>query len=330
MNWVERILSGFPNKRALVAGDVCLDRWCRYDPACSDLSRETGIARTAVVSTQITPGAGGTIANNLAALGAGAVAVLGVIGADGNGHELRQALESRGISHALSVTHPDVATFTYTKLINVQTGEEDLPRLDFINNKPLPAAAEKLVVDRLRNAVSSYDVILVSDQAETGAGGVITPAVRAELASLAILYPHKVYWVDSRMRLEHFRGMILKPNEQEARAASERCSGSPDFRRLRELTASPLLVITHGPKGALLVAPEGETWVPAVPVENPADICGAGDSFSAGAAVAYAITRDAVAAARFGNLVASVTIMKKGTGTASPEEVRAVASRPAS
>ena len=37
--------------------------------------------------------------------------------------------------------------------------------------------------------------------------------------------------------------------------------------------------------------------------------------FSAGAACAFAVTRDAEEAARFGNLVASITIMKKGTGT---------------
>jgi len=56
-------------------------------------------------------------------------------------------------------------------------------------------------------------------------------------------------------------------------------------------------------------------------VENPVDICGAGDSFSAGAAMALAVTRSPVEAARFGNLVAAITIMKKGTGTASPAEV---------
>jgi sugar/nucleoside kinase (ribokinase family) len=51
------------------------------------------------------------------------------------------------------------------------------------------------------------------------------------------------------------------------------------------------------------------------------DICGAGDSFSAGAALTLAVTGSPLEAARLGNLVASVTIMKKGTGTASPEEV---------
>ena len=43
----------------LVVGDICLDRWCSYDPALSEPSRETGIPRFAVVSTESTPGAAG-------------------------------------------------------------------------------------------------------------------------------------------------------------------------------------------------------------------------------------------------------------------------------
>ncbi len=82
------ILAAFPKLRALVVGDVALDRWCRYDPALSDPSRETGIPRTAVVATEVTAGAAGTVANNLSALGAGRVAVLGCIGDDGFGVEL--------------------------------------------------------------------------------------------------------------------------------------------------------------------------------------------------------------------------------------------------
>ena len=94
------------SSRALVVGDICLDRWCRYDPALADPSRETGIPRIGVVATEVTPGAGGTVANNLAALGAGSVAVLGVVGDDGFGYELRAALAARGISHELLVRCP--------------------------------------------------------------------------------------------------------------------------------------------------------------------------------------------------------------------------------
>jgi sugar/nucleoside kinase (ribokinase family) len=55
------------------------------------------------------------------------------------------------------------------------------------------------------------------------------------------------------------------------------------------------------------------------------DICGAGDSFTAGAACALAVTGSASDAAAFGNLVASITVTKKGTGTASPEELLSLA-----
>ena len=67
------ILAALPHISALVVGDICLDRWCTYDPDTAEPSRETGIPRVGVVSTEITPGAGGTVANNLAALGVGRV-----------------------------------------------------------------------------------------------------------------------------------------------------------------------------------------------------------------------------------------------------------------
>lgn len=60
-------------------------------------------------------------------------------------------------------------------------------------------------------------------------------------------------------------------------------------------------------------------------MDEPADISGAGDSFSAGAAVALAITGSPVEAARFGNLVASIAVTKRGTGVPTPAEVLAAA-----
>ena len=55
----EEILAAIPKLSALVVGDVCLDRWCRYEPSYSEPSRETGIPRVAVVEYERTPGAAG-------------------------------------------------------------------------------------------------------------------------------------------------------------------------------------------------------------------------------------------------------------------------------
>lgn len=332
------ILARLPALRALVIGDVCLDRWCRYDPGLAEPSRETGIPRIAVTAADVTPGAAGTVAANLAALGVGHVSVIGAIGDDAFGWELERSLAARFISTGLLIRSPLVSTFTYTKLLNASTGVEDLPRLDFINAAPLALRLESQIIDSLRDNIRDFDVILVSDQAETSAGGVITAKVREALADLGGLGTvglskvtgdlSKVIWVDSRARCELFRNVILKVNHDEAKAACQRIGG--DYRALCGHTRSKLLVITHGAEGALIIRPEGalivddgETSVRTRPIENPVDICGAGDSFSAGAAMALAVTGSPLEAAQFGNLVASLTIMKKGTGTTTPAELLA-------
>ena len=317
------ILASFAGLKALVVGDICLDRWCTYDPATSEPSAETGIPRLGVVSSQVTPGGGGTVANNLAALGAEQVAAIGVRGDDGFGFELEQALAARGIAADRMVKVEDWQTFTYTKLLNSQTGEEDQPRVDFISTRPLPAEAEQHVIENLLAAVPNFDVVIVADQAETNAGGVVTPAVRDSLIGLAAKYPQKVFLADSRKRVHLFRKLILKPNREEAEAACHSLLGKVDFPALRRQLEAEVLIVTHGPKGALVLRDGAESWAETRQVEKPVDICGAGDSFAAACALALAATGDPVTAARLGNLAASVTIMKKGTGTASPEEILA-------
>ena len=319
------ILAGFQKLRALVVGDICLDRWCTYDPATSEPSAETGIPRLGIISTEVTPGGGGTVANNLAALGAGKVAVLGARGDDGFGFELDRALTERGIDATPMVGIRQWQTFTYTKLLNSQTGIEDQPRVDFISVRPLPAEAEQRMLANLASAIEEFDVVLVADQAETSAGGVVTPSVRDAISLLAGKHPGKIFLADSRRRVHLFRNVMVKPNRAEAEAACQQLLGGVDFKRLHERLGAQALFVTHGPQGALVIEAGNEAWSIPRPVEQPVDICGAGDSFAAGTALTMAVTRDPVAAASFGNLVASITVMKKGTGTASPQEVLAAA-----
>nr|MDQ2898609.1 PfkB family carbohydrate kinase [Acidobacteriota bacterium] len=105
--------------------------------------------------------------------------------------------------------------------------------------------------------------------------------------------------------------------------ACRKLFGRIDYPALRKRVSAKVLMVTHGAEGVLVVDGEGEEWVPAQPVEHPVDICGAGDSFSAGMSLALAATGSPARAAEFGNRVASITIMKPGTGTASPQEVLA-------
>jgi rfaE bifunctional protein kinase chain/domain len=318
----EQILHAAPGKRILVVGDICLDRWCTYAPDLAEPSRETGLARTAVIATEVTPGAAGTVANNLKALGVGLVSVLGVIGDDGHGLELKRALVRGGIDASLLVEAAG-ATFTYTKLINQKTMLEDLGRLDFISLPP-PPDVELEVVRRLELCLAEYDAILVADQMETALGGAVTAGVRDALIRAGRSGAGKLIWVDSRLRIEKFAGLVLKPNQREANEACARLGLSAgDYGGLREATSSPLLVVTHGGAGITLAAPGGISTVETTPHTAPVDVTGAGDSFSAGMVLALSAGASPVRAARFGHLVGSVTVMKPGTGTASPAEVLA-------
>ncbi len=324
MDWAA-LMKRFKNVRVLVVGDICLDRWCSYDPSEADVSRETGIPRLGIVQTKVTPGAGGTVANNLAALGAGRVSVLGAIGQDGFGFELERALSKRGIDYHLLVATPDIQTFTYSKLINLDTGIEDRPRFDFINTRPLPSEVEDQLIANFHLSYQSYDAIVVADQAETGEGGVVTPALRSVIAEVAERHPTISVVADSRARLEHFRNVLATPNVEEAKRASMALLGEVDYGKLRSKIGSKPLVVTDGENGATVWSEGGKRKLAGFPVGDPVDTCGAGDSFAAGLTLALQAGAGVEDAARFGTMVASVTVTKPGTGVATPPEVLAVA-----
>ena len=67
--------------------------------------------------------------------------------------------------------------------------------------------------------------MLVADQAETSAGGVVTPAVRESLIALAAKHPEKIFLADSRRRVHLFRNIMVKPNHSEAEAACKALFG---------------------------------------------------------------------------------------------------------
>ncbi len=332
---LERILAQFGQVRALVIGDFCLDRWCTYDPDLASPSRETGIARTAVVCYEVTPGAGGTVTNNLVALGAGRVDIVGVVGDDANGFELERELRRRGVGTQHLIRAPGRQTFTYTKLLNRKTGREDLPRLDFVNAAPPDVEVERAMVAAIAATAPAADVVVVADQSEIAAGAVITEAVRGTLLEAAARFPEKIFIADSRAQIENYAGLIVKPNEDEALAAARRIhpqetglavESAGELLR-RHLGGKLPLYITRGPEGALLFAGGSPRLIPAFRNDHPVDICGAGDAFEAGLALALAATRrlsgspDYRAAALVGHLVAAVTITKPGTGTATQQEL---------
>src|ERR1700693_1687960 len=95
---VECILATVPRLTIGVLGDLFLDRYLDLDATLTEASLETGLDAYQVVRVRSYAGAAGTVVNNLVALGVGRVLPLAVIGDDGEGFELRQALAAlRGV-----------------------------------------------------------------------------------------------------------------------------------------------------------------------------------------------------------------------------------------
>src|SRR5262249_29845606 len=93
---LEAILAKIPGQTIGVLGDLYLDRYLDLDATLTEPSIETGLDAYQVVRVRPSPGAAGTVINNLIALGVRRVVPISVIGFDGEGRELTQALESLG------------------------------------------------------------------------------------------------------------------------------------------------------------------------------------------------------------------------------------------
>src|SRR6059036_3200533 len=90
---ISQILTALSECRIGVVGDLFLDRYLDIDGALTEPSLETGLDAYQVVRVRPSPGAAGTVINNLVALGVGRVCPVAVIGDDGEGYELRNAIE---------------------------------------------------------------------------------------------------------------------------------------------------------------------------------------------------------------------------------------------
>jgi rfaE bifunctional protein kinase chain/domain len=329
---LEHILGRIPALTVGVLGDLFLDRYLDIDPSLDELSVETNLVAYQVTRVRSVPGAAGTVLNSLVALGVGRAVPIAVIGDDGEGYELRQALSTmRGVEPRGIFSASDRRTPTYTKPLVHRPGETptELNRLDIKNRSRTPAAVEDWLLGKLDELWPQLDVLLVLDQVSEIDCGVVTARVREQVAALGEADPKRFILADSREQIGKFRSVSVKPNARECLAlagAGPSQAIPPTVVDLTRRTGRPVFC-TNGEQGILLGRPGDSTEdiknVPAFAVSGPIDVCGAGDNTSAAIGCAVGAGASLEEAAAFGNLVASITIQQIGTtGSASPQQVR--------
>ncbi len=318
---LDSILTRFPSLTLLVIGDFFLDRYLDIDPNLAETSLETGLTAHQIVDIRNSPGAAGTVTNNLCVLGVGNVLALGCIGEDGHGFDLMRGLEKSGVDCTHLLQTSDRVTPTYTKPMLTSSGEEQ-ERFDVKNRTHTPESIETELLQRLESLTTKVNGIIVLDQVQEAECGVVTTKVRQAVIDFARAYPDIPVLADSRERIDDFRNVIVKPNETESRQTAEDGGLKTAATALSNRNGKPV-IITRGSEG--LIAADGDAMftIPGIEVPTPIDTVGAGDSVSASVVSALAAGASLEDAVHLGVLSSSITIQQIGTtGVATPEQIR--------
>jgi rfaE bifunctional protein kinase chain/domain len=330
---LEDILAKIRATKIGILGDFCLDRYFDIDPTIEEISLETDRPCHQVFQVRCFPGGAGTVTSNLYALGVRHLYAIGPIGEDGEAFTLRKKLEEMSVDQSHLVSHPDRLTPSYNKPMKVQQDRslEEQDRLDIRSRGPLIPDLEDKLVAALEEVFPDLDGLIVLDQFEERNEHAVTDRVREKVAELSRKHPDKIVFSDSRARIGEFRDTLIKPNEHEAARALGLSEAHKDLGETKRgglalgQAAGRSAFVTLGEKGLMVCDPAtgAATHVPGYEVPPPLDICGAGDSTTAGIVSALCAGASQVEAGTLGCLVASITVQQIGvTGTASPDQVR--------
>lgn len=320
----------YPGLKIGLIGDLCLDRYFEIDPALQEISIETGLPVHNVTRVRCQPGAAGTILNNLVALGIGEVYLAAIIGQDGEGFELKRALQSmRGVRLNYLVESPVRRTFTYSKPLVIEKGKApvELSRLDIKNWTPTPEAWQKHIIQAVQELAPAVDAMILLDQVDVAETGVITNEVLKAVEEVTRQHPRLLILADSRRSLRNYPPVSLKMNAAELAAmigTTQAASKDEVMHQAKTLAEQfgKYVFITLSERGIVGASSGAVQHTPALPVRGEIDIVGAGDAVTANLASALAAGSTMDEALQMAMLASSIVIHQLGTtGTASPEQL---------
>lgn len=317
------LLEQFRSRRVGVVGDFLLDQYIIGTSA--RVSREAPIVVVDYQETVYHPGGAANAAQNITALGGSATAV-GVVGADREGDALVQLLDARGVDVEGLIREREATTSTKLRILagEMNAQKQQVARVDRSHRLAGTSALNTRVRTLIDAAVAACDVLLLADYGL----GVLAPDIIAHTMARCAAERRPTV-VDSRRRLLEFRGAtVATPNEVEAMEAlglgseAELIDGASLARRVAG-TGIENLIVTRGSKGMVVCGARGShTSLGIAGSHQATDVTGAGDTVSAVVALSLAAGASLEEAAQMATFAASVVVMKRGTATASPDELR--------
>ncbi|MFL6259611.1 MAG: bifunctional heptose 7-phosphate kinase/heptose 1-phosphate adenyltransferase [Thermoanaerobaculia bacterium] len=293
------------------------------------ISREAPVLILSFQEEKLAPGGGANAVANVAALG-GLPLPLGVVGDDPHGQGLLADLEARGVRTEGIRVRSGYRTPTKVRILGggKHSIKQQIVRYDIEETLTLDREDREHFTALLQRWAGEVRVAILSDYGYGAVEPGMLPRVRDALGETATLL------ADSRYRLSEFLGLDgATPNEEEAEALlGSAIEDDPDRleragRSLRERLGARFLLITRGSRGMSLFKPELSAHLPVSGTDQVADVTGAGDTVIGTFALALAAGADPLEAALLANYAGGVVVMKMGTATCSPEELRRAVER---
>jgi rfaE bifunctional protein kinase chain/domain len=314
----------FPQKTVLVVGDLVADQFLHG--TITRVSREAPVFILRHDRTLTLPGAAANAAANVAALGGKARAV-GVVGNDENGAALIESLKLAGVDSSDVISADEVRTTTKIRVLAGQehAARQQVIRIDYETPSPLSEEIKTRLNEVITAAAGSADAIIISDYNY----GVASQDIARTVSGIAKEKNIPVI-VDSRFCLGDFTGVTsATPNQDEIeQIAGRRITNVGELEKFCSAFLDTLgylsLMVTRGSNGLMLLEKDSAAvHLAAIGSKEPVDVTGAGDTVIAAYALGLASGLSFVDAARVANHAGGIVVMKRGTATASADELLA-------
>lgn len=319
-----QVIENFSQKKIIVWGDFILDEYL-YGTT-RRISREAPVLILSYRRREFSLGGGGNALLNLKALGADPIAV-GVIGQDDAGSRISQILKQNSISTRHLIRHKAHSTPVKTRILAGEetTRKQQILRIDQEATVPdTPSLKEKIVKALLdlktqANAViiSDYDYYTIKEDIFRR----ILPRFQKSNIPIAL---------DSRFRLLNFKGVtVVTPNEPEVEEALQmRIDDNTEVitqagKALLKKSEAATILLTRGSQGMVLFEKKKSPFpIPIFGTTDIVDVTGAGDTVISVFTLALASGASYREAAQLANYAGGLVVMKKGTSTITPQELK--------
>ncbi|MFB0555814.1 MAG: PfkB family carbohydrate kinase [Phycisphaerae bacterium] len=323
---IKEILTRIKKVKIAVYGDFCVDAYWLLDARGSEVSVETGLQARAVGKHYYSLGGASNVVANIAALEPAAIQVIGVIGDDIFGRELRRQFHELNVDTTyLVVQKENFDTVTFGK--PYLEGSEQ-PRIDFGFFNQRTEATDKALLKGIEIALQKADALIVNQQVP---GSITNESFIDRANALFEKFTDKIVLLDSRHYGRKFKNIYRKTNDLEAAHLNKVDVNLGDVLTLADLKkyATNLyqqfdkpVFLTRGPRGIITVDSDGIHEVPGIQLLKKLDIVGAGDTVTSALALCLGAEIPPAEAAEFANFAAAVTVQKLfQTGTASGAEI---------